>query len=195
MIRSTTGVEIEDYGPKMHPRYGVKILVNGEAVPDLQVGELSDDPYHLTLLGHEKITEYLARNGPDAAPPQYDDHSYRGTWAFARIQKFERLENLALLVLDGLGSVGGEPAKETFNRFERAVTWWLRNTEHGKRAWGDSVEDFNIADFIDGPAMQDSQFLDCCERLGVRIVSVDQVPFDHLKKFDRILNLDRHLDE
>lgn len=78
--------------------------------------------------------------------------------------------------------------EEAFDRFKKAVSDWLRETEAGHSAWERSVQNFNIADFISDVDRSAPEFVERLERHGVTIHEADTVAWDQHVEFDKVLH-------
>lgn len=107
---------------------------------------------------------------------------------FTRQEGLDGIDTAALLIL----STGDEitPVEEAKARFVAACTEWLRDTKPGQAAWADSVQNFNIGDFLNHEARSNLEFQKLCEKYRVYVEHAEQVSFDACFSFDEVLTDD-----
>ena len=110
----------------------------------------------------------------------------RHTFLFTRGGGLQGVTAAAILTVETSNPEASSHAA-AFAWFRCAVTDWLKETKEGRDAWEESVQDFNIGDFVSSMVMVGKAFSEIAARRGIIVQDAYTIAWDQCVPFDRVL--------
>ena len=112
----------------------------------------------------------------------------RHTFLFTRQEGLGGIVRSAATLTLGTEAPSADTHHEALNRFMRAITDWIRETDVGREAWEDTCQDFNIGDACNWGLKTSPTFAPFADRHGIVILELDTIAWDQHVAFDRVLH-------